>query len=214
MYTYSEACPANAAGLGFTCLPQLWGTRNLAAFQQASQNISPPVFLTFNEPDSAAQANLAVPSAISLWNRALAPLAAKGEKLCSPATTWNPSGLQWLQSFINECPQCTFDYVCVHWYGTALQDFQNYVNTWHLTFNKPILVTEFGLENFNGGSQPSASDFTSFYEAAIPWLNEQTFVLAYFPFGWQPQSTSNGRLLNTDGSLNALGSLVLSTAGA
>lgn len=218
MYTWSETCPDNAADLGFTCLPQLWGWRNVDAFQKAAENANPPLFLTFNEPQEAGQSNMDVSSGVKLWKQALKPLRDQGHKLCSPATSSNPDGLDWVNNFVKECPECEFDYVCVHWYDTTLQKFQDYVNLWHDTFKKPILVTEFALQNFNGGGwQPNADDVRSFYEGAIPWLNEQSFVLAYFPFGLMAPPTGinpNDDLLNKDGSLTELGSLVLSKAGA
>jgi len=216
MYTWSETCPDNSADMGFTCLPQLWGSRNADAFQKAAEKVNPPVFLTFNEPQEKGQANMDVDTGVKLWRQYLKPLRDKGHSLCSPATSSNPNGMDWVQSFVKQCPDCEFDYVCVHWYDTTLQKFQDYVNLWHDTFKKPIMVTEFAPQDFNGGGQPSADDVRSFYEGAIPWLNEQSFVLSYFPFGLMVPPTGinpNDNLLNKDGSLTELGSLVLSKAG-
>jgi len=61
------------------------------------------------------------------------------------------------------------------------------------------------------------SDARSFYEQAIEWLNDQPFVIAYFPFGLMKPPTginANANLLNGDGSLSELGSLVFNKAGA
>jgi len=218
MYTWTESCPDEASDLGMTCLPQLWGWKNVDAFQEAAKTANPPVFLTFNEPQEAGQANMDVDSGIQLWKQALKPLRDQGHKLCSPATSSNPDGLDWVKDFQKGCPECEFDYTCVHWYDTSLEKFQDYVNLWHTTFGKPVLVTEFALQNFNGGGwQPSASDVRSFYEQAIPWLNDQSFVIGYFPFGFMKSPTGinpNDDLLDENGNLTDLGSLVLSKAGA
>jgi len=217
MYTWSESCPDNASNDGFTCLPQLWGWRNADAFEKVAETANPPVFLTYNEPQEAGQSNMDVGSGVSLWKQALKPLRDKGHKLCSPATSSNPDGLTWVQDFLKECPECEFDYTCVHWYDTTLEKFQDYVNLWYKTFGKPVMVTEFALQNFNGGNwQPSLSDVQSFYEQAIPWLNDNPNVLAYFPFGFMAPPTGinpNDNLLNEDGSLTELGSLILNKAG-
>jgi len=217
MYTWTEKCPGDAAADGFTCLPQLWGWKNAQAFEKAAKTANPPVFLTYNEPQEKGQSNMNVGSGIKLWKQALKPLRDRGHKLCSPATSSNPNGLTWVKNFVKKCPECEFDYTCIHWYDTTFEKFKDYVNLWYTTFGKPILITEFALQNFNGGDQPSLSQVRSFYSQAIPWLNDNPNVLAYFPFGFMAPPTGinpNDNLLNEDGSLTELGSLVLNKAGA
>jgi len=217
IYTWGATCPSEASKLGMTCLPQLWGWKNVDDFQSVSQTANPPLFLTFNEPNELGQSNMDVTSGISLWKQAVKPLTDKGHKVCSPATSSNPDGLTWVQNFQKQCPECVWDVTCVHWYDTTFEKFQAYVNLWHTTFGKPVLITEFGVQNFNGPDQPTSSEVFSFMDQAIPWMNSQNFIYGYFPFGFMAPPTGinpNMNLLNGDGSVTSLGWVVLDQSGA
>lgn len=45
--------------------------------------------------------------------------------------------------FKDQCPDCKFDLVAIHWYGVEFEDFKSYVNKW-AGFGKPLSITEFG----------------------------------------------------------------------
>jgi len=216
LYTWGATCPQKSKDLGMSCLPQLWGYKNKDAFDEVAKTANPPLFLTFNEPQEPGQANMDVGSGVSLWKQSIKPLTDKGHKVCSPATSSNPNGLTWVKNFKEQCPECTWDYTCIHWYDTTLEKFQNYVKLWHDTFGKPILVTEFAAQNFNNGPQPNQGEVFSFMESAISWLNSQEFVIGYAPFGIMAPPTginANMNMLNGDGSLTSLGSDVLKKSG-
>jgi len=216
LYTWGATCPSKAKDLGMACLPQLWGWKNKGAFDEAAKTANPPLFLTFNEPQEPGQANMDVGSGVSLWKQSVKPLTDKGHKVCSPATSSNPNGLTWVKNFKEQCPECTWDYTCIHWYDTTLDKFQNYVKLWHETFGKPILITEFAAQNFNGGPQPNSGQVFSFMEQAVSWLNSQSYVIGYAPFGIMAPPTginANMNMLNGDGSLTALGRDVLGRSG-
>jgi Glycosyl hydrolase catalytic core len=105
---------------------------------------------------------------------------------------------------------------------------------WYKSFGKPILITEFALQNFNGGDQPTSEEIFSFMDQAITWMNSQDYILGYYPFGkhsrtfgFQKYSSfcigfmepptginANMNLLNGDGSLTSLGSFILDKSGA
>lgn len=217
IYTWNAECPTNSLNLGLICLPQLWGWRNVDDFTRVAKDANPPFFLTFNEPQEPGQSNMDVGSGITLWKQAIKPLTDNGQKACSPATSSNPNGLTWVEDFVKECPECEFDYVCVHWYDTTFDKFQAYVELWHNTFGKDIFITEFGLQNFNGGAQPTLDEVFAFMNQAIPWMNSQPWILGYFPFGFMVPPTGinvNMNLLNGDGSPTSLGQLVLDKSGA
>lgn len=44
----------------------------------------------------------------------------------------------------------------LHWYDVKAEDFQKYVLDFATTFGKPIWVTEYACQNFNGGAQCSS----------------------------------------------------------
>lgn len=217
IYTWTAECPSEASKLGMTCLPQLWGWKNVDDFTRVAKDANPPFFLTFNEPQEPGQSNMDVGSGIALWKQAVKPLTDQGHKVCSPATSSNPNGLTWVQGFVKGCPECHFDYTCVHWYDTTFEKFKTYVELWHNTFGKDVFITEFGVQNFNGGSQPTSGEVFSFMQQAIPWMNSQEWIKGYFPFGFILPPTGinpNMNLVNGDGSITSLGSVVLDMSGA
>ena len=71
----------------------------------------------------------------------------------------------------------------MHYYGTNTTEFKQYVSEWHDTFNKPVWVTEYACQDFNGGEQCSDSEVYSFHMEMAIWFDKQNFVEAYAPFG-------------------------------
>ena len=131
---------------------------------------------------------------VALWKQYMQPLAAQGYKLGAPATSSNPNGLVWVKSFIQQCDGCTIDFIPVHWYDVSASSFIAYVELWHNAFNKPIWVTEWACQNFNGGAQCSASDVKTFLETTTAWLDQQWYVERYAWFG----AMRNMQGVNTD----------------
>jgi len=172
--------------------------------------------LGMNECNEPGQSNMSPQSAMSLWRQSLKPLRDRGKKLCSPVMSGNPNGLTWMKSFSDGCgSDCNFDYVCVHWYDTTAQKFKDWIGKWRALYpGKPILVTEFAPQNFNGGGQPSVGDVWAFYQEVIPWAIAQDDIHAIAPYGMMRDLNinQNARLLNSDGSPNSLGKFILSHA--
>ncbi len=93
------------------------------------------------------------------------------------------------------------DYHALHFYGTSEQDLITYIQNWHNTFGKPIMLTEFACQvrtiRLNsaflllmllyrisrGGPQCSASQVQNFYGNSIKWMESQDYVTAYFAYG-------------------------------
>ena len=145
--------------------------------------------------------------AVNVWLDAIEPLKSKGYTLVGPVTSSNPNGLTWMKQFYEICNgRCSVcntsldiyinspnivrqvDVTPVHFYGTQADDFITYVELWHNTFNKPIMVTEFACENFNtanenNGKQCSESQVQEFYTKTIDFLEGASYVINYHAFG-------------------------------
>jgi hypothetical protein len=70
---------------------------------------------------------MAASDSVSHWREYMQPLKEKGYKLGMAATTSAPSGLQWVLDFMAACPDCTVDFVPVHWYDVSADGFKSYV---------------------------------------------------------------------------------------
>ncbi|THH33735.1 hypothetical protein EUX98_g414 [Antrodiella citrinella] len=214
MYTWSPSCPSNTEGL--KCMPMMWGDKDAAAMpallaNEATDNNNLVLFI--NEPNEPGQSNMTPQHACDLYHQYLKPAEARGYKFIMPATSSNPNGLTWVQNFRSCCTDCDgFVGTAIHWYDTTLEKFQTYVNLWHDTFGMPIYITEYALQNFNGGPQPSAAEVTAFHLAAAAWLESQSFVETYMPFGVMTDMSGvndANRLMNSDGTPTALGTALL-----
>lgn len=161
----------------------------------------------FNEVNEPSQAYTSVEDAISAWYKYIRPLANQGYTLGSPSTTSAPNGFDWMTNFLNKCGgDCHVDEVAVHWYDVKFEDFKTYINKW-AGFGKPIRVTEFACQNFNGGGQPSMDQIWDFTTKAIDFLEGDGRILSYAPFGFMDDMynvNTNDRLFSSTG-LTALG---------
>lgn len=169
----------------------LWGRKNVGQFRQhvlenpnGKYNQAKCV-LTMNEPNQKGQADMSVYEACGLMRSNILPLKRQGWYVVSPATTSAPSGEKWMENFRSTCPDVwrSIDAVAVHFYDTSTRKFQNYVNRWYNRFEKPIWVTEYACQNFNGGAQCSQSKAQKFHIDMADWFDQQDFVEAYSPFG-------------------------------
>ncbi|EIN10357.1 hypothetical protein PUNSTDRAFT_84335 [Punctularia strigosozonata HHB-11173 SS5] len=183
LYTWSPDCPAQASKLGFECIPMLWGDNQVGQFQSVVKAGYAKYVLGMNEPNESGQSNMSPSHGAYLWKTYIQPLKSQGYELIAPATSSNPNGLTWVKNFIAACDGCTFDGQAVHWYDVSAQAFIDYINLWHSTFGKPIWVTEFACQNFNGGAQCSKDEVFSFMQTVTSYMESQDWVAAYFAFG-------------------------------
>jgi len=214
MYNWNADAPSNIDKVDFPYLPQAWGWRNGADFLKVAKNSDAPFFLTINEPNEGGQANMDVGAGVSFWNQYVKPIQNMGKKVTSPATSSNLNGLVWVKQFKQQC-NCDWEYTAIHWYDTTFEKFQKYCNDWHDAFGKDIIITEFALQNFNGGGQPSLDEVYAFFSQAIPWLESTPWIIGYAPFGFMAPPTGiqpNMNLLNGGGSLTGLGSFIVGKA--
>ncbi|KAF9649636.1 hypothetical protein BDM02DRAFT_3094347 [Thelephora ganbajun] len=138
----------------------------------------------YNEVNQVGQGQTSPDRAVQVWYQCLRPLVEKGYTLMGPVTTSAPDGYDWMVQFFNQCGgDCHVDEVPIHWYDVRFEDFQVYINKW-AGFGKPLRVTEFACQNFNGGNQPSMDQIWQFTGQAINYLESDNRILSYAPFGF------------------------------
>ncbi|KAK7695694.1 hypothetical protein QCA50_000330 [Cerrena zonata] len=210
-YTWSESCVSTDGGV--PCMRMLWNNAadKVAAFKKATSGgpvTGKNIILGFNEVNEPGQANMSPEDACATWKDAIQPLAAKGYTLGAPCSSGNPNGITWMKKFFECCADCTIDFMTVHWYDIDLDNFKSWVQQWHDDFgNRDVMVTEFAVQNFNGGAQRDLGFIMNFHKEAAAWAKTQPWLKALAPFGvmrdMQGVNTAN-QLMNSDGSLTDL----------
>lgn len=122
----------------------------------------------------------------------------------------SPAGKQWLEDFRSQCPQAQPDFYALHWYDVKYEDFQTYVLDFATTFQKPLWVTEYACQNFNGGAQCETEYVRQdFFAGTTEWMNSRPEVARHSAFGamldLQGVNTANA-LMDGNGFLTELGS--------
>jgi hypothetical protein len=139
-----------------------------------------------NEVNQVGQADMTPAHACTLMKTYIMPLADDDWYIIGPSTTSDPTGLTtWYAEFMTECSDVfeRLDAVAVHYYDVDVDNFKTYVENYHNVTGKDIWITEAACENYNGGSQCSASTAKSFLLEMMAWVNDQDYVKAYSPFG-------------------------------
>lgn len=142
--------------------------------------------LGFNEPDlpeSKGGYYISPFDASVLWKTYIQPMKTSCNMLLgAPAITSSTTpgmGIDWLQQFFGNCtaPECTFDFLPIHWYGKALNNFQKHVAKVNELFpNYSIWITEW---QFTGHSVVAT---TNLDKQAMQWLDSQDYVERYAMF--------------------------------
>jgi len=182
----------------------LWGngpsiTSTWKANAQAAINSGSTHLVAFNEPDMPSQSNIDPTTAAQSYSQYMSGFPSN-VKLGAPAVTNGgaPSGLTWLQNFLDACSDCQIDFIPIHWYGdwNNIKDFQNHATAAYQMTGKPIWVTEFGVSN--GDDQ----QIESFLQNVIPWMDQQPWLERYAYF---MATTGNTFLCDSSTSLNNIG---------
>jgi len=184
-------------------VPMSWGKGSLPS-------VHSPVMLGFNEPDGAAQSNLTVQQALSLWTS----VTSCGDRIGSPATAGNPSTTgSWLEQFMDAAPKV--DFICVHWYAPPnAASFLAEIDAIWTKYQKPIWITEFAVSDwsgkFPGGFAPSLVE--TFMIQACYGLDSRPYVERYSWKTRTPEDPHMGTsaIFNDDGSLTPLGRIYAS----
>lgn len=180
----------------FNYAPMLWGTgavhtsiweaNVITAIASGSTHI-----LSFNEPDVAAQSNLAPADAAAAYMQYIQPYAGK-VKLGAPSVTNGPApmGLTWLGNFMDACTSCTIDFVVVHWYDSAtnIAYFKSHIQAAYAQSGKNLWLSEFGATGTD-------AEIEAFFQTVLPWLDSLDYVERYSYFMATP-----GLLLNSAGT--------------
>ncbi|KAJ7685673.1 hypothetical protein DFH06DRAFT_967974 [Mycena polygramma] len=223
IYDYETTLPSSSNGLGglaFIGMQRCTDCDSSPISQLAARQkqIGFTTVFTLNEPD---QNGISPQQAASWYIQNINPLAIK-KALPAVSSSQNAGqGLDWVQQMVSACAgQCFYDYINIHWYGQTFAQFQSFVQDAHSRFpNQQIVVTEFALQNPSGGQ----ADQLAFFKQAFPYLDSASFVEMYFPFvATSPalfqSNDPNGAafvgtgstLYNNDGSISAVGQLLLS----
>ncbi|KAG9018567.1 hypothetical protein FRB90_011396 [Tulasnella sp. 427] len=186
-----------------------WDSEGIANLTANLKADGAHTLLGFNEPDNGGQANLTPAAAASLWKQYFEPIKARHPniKLISPAVTNGgpPSGLAWLDSFLGNCTSCHIDGVAIHWYGGWIDDFKSFVND-SKKYNKPLYMTEFGLD---WDQYATVDSFTQFLPLAMSYLDSEPAVVKYAFFGAFHSGTAKD-MLDANGQLTTVGKLYIS----
>ncbi|KAG6371863.1 glycosyl hydrolase catalytic core-domain-containing protein [Boletus reticuloceps] len=184
LYTWSPYLPFTASEHGMEGIPMLWGWSQVDDFSRVVIKGYATKVLGMNEPNEPTQSFMSPQDGISLWKQYIDPLKTQGYYLISPACTNDQTGLDWMQSFVEGCTDCTIDAIAFHFYGTDPRAFVEHATTLHETYNKPIWVTEFADQNFSGsGGQASMPDIYAFQSSVIEFVENTPWIEAAFPFG-------------------------------
>ena len=206
---------AQTVGAGLELVPMI--AKGGAKVADASKAIRPDAkyLLGYNEPNFMSQANLTPPQAAADWPTVEAVAKAHNLKIVSPAVNYcgddktgtgpcngtNPA--TYLKDFFAACAGCQVDYVAVHWYNCDGASLNSYLDMFK-QFNRPVWLTEFACAY---GGDTSVAGQEKYMREAIPILEARTDVFRYAWFSGDP--IPNARLLNGDGTPNALGKVYL-----
>jgi hypothetical protein len=221
-YNWSNQGSSGSTGIEFD--PMIWGSGSLNATIPAGSRF----LLGFNEPNFKSQSDLTDQQAAADWPMVEAK--ANGIPLVSPAVNFcgsssDSSGCTdpnvtdpytYLKDFFADCSGCEVDYIAVHWYNCDLPSLRAYIDgnedaggtlQGFTQFKKPIWLTEFSCDTTH-----SVADQQAYMEAAVPYLESNPNVFRYSWFS--ASGIPNAVLMNSDGSLTALGTTYVGLAEA
>jgi hypothetical protein len=206
LYTWSPSLPDNLHGL--TGVPMLWGYNQIDEFKSTVKAGYSTHVLGMNEPNEVGQSNMSPADGAQLWKEYIDPLKNEGYTLISPAPSSRPNGFDWVGQFLGNCTGCQVDRIALHYYDITAQGFIDWVTKFHDAYDRPIWITEFADQNFNGPQQQSQDEVNSFFSTVLGWMDSTPWVEQYFAFGimtdMQGVSATN-QLMTSDGQPTALG---------
>jgi hypothetical protein len=138
-----------------------------------------------------------VDQAIAAHRQYIQPLAGSGLQIGSPAVTNGNEpnkGIEYLKQFMAGCSDCQIDFVVAHYYAWAnVEDFKNYLIKFHQTFNKPVWLTEFGVN-------PGEGDVNAFLKDALRWMDQTEWIHRYAYHMTAPDVEGKSYLVNAAGN--------------
>jgi RNA polymerase sigma factor (sigma-70 family) len=195
-YTWSTSHSGITSPSGVGFVPMIWGAGSVTASNLAQAKAAGPYLLGFNEPDMAAQSNMTVDQALSLWPQ----LMATGSTLGSPAVaTGAATSGGWLDQFMSgaQAKGYRVDFITLHWYGgdfntaDAVSQLKSYVQAVYNRYHKPIWLTEYALIDFSHGTTfPSDQQQAAFVTASAQMLSSLSYLQRYAWFALPASDTA------------------------
>ncbi|KAG7088283.1 hypothetical protein E1B28_012296 [Marasmius oreades] len=201
IYDWGTPVPPYLASSGVEYIPMQWGAGNIENLSTTVKAQGSKVILGFNEPDFKEQSNIDPNFAAQLWMKYIEPLKASGVRLGGPAVSSGGSGIPWMTSFLAACSNCTIDFIPVHWYGTGVAGFYDYLWQMHnKSGNKTLWITEYANTSLNQTEVDEFLNQTTTYLDGLDWVERYAWF-GYF----RPANGSAYNFMNADGGLNDLG---------
>jgi hypothetical protein len=162
-----------------------------------------------NEPDMK---NDRPEDVADFYANKLLPLVKNGrvKLLTTPAVTNSPTGLQWLETFLEKCPGCRNLQIAAHFYGSDLESLQKQIAAMCTTTGKSIWITELGFTTWQDDKPLAADVVADLQKKMIAWLDEsaQQRCVTKYAFLASEASKALGRantLVTKDGQLTPFG---------
>jgi hypothetical protein len=214
-YDWSATAPARKGGPRW--VPMVWGSGSvtpstLASLRAARRAGRARELLTFNEPDSPSQANMAPEQAAELWPQ----LEATGLRLGSPATAAPGDG--WLARFmaLARSRRLRVGFLALHYYQDftnprAVPDLRRQLIALHARYRRPIWITEIGAIDIRTWHEPMARAptvalATGYMRRLFAMLDALPFVERYAWFTddcWNDAACRYGSLFTSAGRRTA-----------
>ncbi|OYD71102.1 glycosyl hydrolase [Rhodococcus sp. OK302] len=217
-YTWTPDHPGIATPGGCEFVPMIWGERDLTDDALRRAKASGQVLLGFNEPDTAAQANMSVEAALRAWPR----LQQTGLALGAPAVaTHGDVPGQWLDRFMAGVRSSGYrvDFIPIHWYlspalrdapysaAIAVEDLRQYLEAVHARYGLPLWLTEFSLITYQNGTHvmpPSVQ--AEFLAAAASMMATLPYLQRWAWFALPPWPEGPGTALyDANGRITVIG---------
>lgn len=195
---------------GMYFIPQLWGYKNEGDFASKVVKGYAQYAAGMNEPDIGSQSNMSPQDGANLWNKHFCGLKSQGYTLLSPATA---TGVKWLQDFKN-AGACDWDITTGHIYTTSVDDFKKVATSYATAFNKPVAITEWACQSYNGGAQCSSGQIQDFMSGVMSFMDNDDRFVAYAMFAPMTSSELSANNLNGANAMISSGGNSLTSLGS
>ncbi|KAH7102521.1 hypothetical protein BKA62DRAFT_617557 [Auriculariales sp. MPI-PUGE-AT-0066] len=210
-YNWGANKPDEADAAGVPFIPMLWGPKTFDDWGVVKKGYAKAA-LGCNEVNQNGQAQMSVSDGVAAWKKYLAPLIDDGYTLYSHSVSNAPSGLEWWDSFKDQCAEChnQIGAMAVHYYSNSADGMIAYLEEVHSRYGKNLVVTEFGCANWSGQGAVSdgcsQSETEAFYRTVTAYMDKSGFVVGYLGFGFFTTSDPSGGVPSANAFYNGDGS--------
>lgn len=211
LYNWSPRPTPNAQSLEF--VPMQWNHVHIDELAGHARAAGAGTVLAFNEPELPDQSNMTAELAAGEWLRCIEPLRRElGLRCGSPGISSAPHAVGWLRDFVQRIRAggSDVDFWAVHWYGTELGPFYDYLWSTHhqLGPDKKVWVTEFACTNWSKENPLPREHVENFARESCKYLDTLDWVERYAWFGPMRDTGTVGRwaaMLDDEGKITPLG---------